>query len=505
MVVLRRPQRTTGLSRVDPPYPLYPYETVLAEQEWSVLSGEADPTAVLQAAFTSAVVTDGIVVPTLQSVAEVDPSGSAKKNSTYAGHGIHRYKGKFYPQLAKSLVNVTGARQRVGVVLDPFGGSGTVALESSLAGLKSVSLDINPVAIAAATAKQSLLQVTSDDLHRALCCADRAVDRFQGQTDWSQFSPDCLDELQSWFPPPALAKLSVLLKVARSTAVSRACPDGRTILEVLISDLTRECSQQEPSDLRIRRRAVPIDDADVFGLFSARASRLLERHRAFGPRLALRDHLPRATILDASASDSSSFTHEAFEHGVSAVVSSPPYGTALPYIDTDRLSIAAVFGRTRRQRTQLEASLVGSREITGRETAEWEALLGSPGAVNLPATTTSYLDALYRAVSADSSAGFRKLRTPALLLRYFVQMNAVLSNVAKVLVPKGEVALVLGDSTTTIAGQKWLIPTVDEVASISKGLGWSLVDDLPITVTQEGLLNARHAITANRVIRFQAD
>ena len=36
---------------------------------------------------------------------------------------------------------------------------------------------------------------------------------------------------------------------------------------VVVSDIVREVSQQEPKDLRIRRRATPLDDAPVYQLF----------------------------------------------------------------------------------------------------------------------------------------------------------------------------------------------------------------------------------------------
>ncbi len=41
----------------------------------------------------------------------------------------------------------------------------------------------------------------------------------------------------------------------------------RDFLEVVLSSIIREVSQQAPNDLRIRRRKEPIADADVFNMY----------------------------------------------------------------------------------------------------------------------------------------------------------------------------------------------------------------------------------------------
>src|ERR1035437_1577884 len=44
----------------------------------------------------------------------------------YASHGLHEYRGKFFPQLVLALLNIGDVRPN-GVVADPFCGSGTTA------------------------------------------------------------------------------------------------------------------------------------------------------------------------------------------------------------------------------------------------------------------------------------------------------------------------------------------------------------------------------------------
>ncbi len=69
---------------------------------------------------------------------------SARKDPQYVTHGLHPYKGKFYPQLAKGLMNVCALRAGARV-FDPFCGSGTTLLEGYLNGQRTLGCDINPL------------------------------------------------------------------------------------------------------------------------------------------------------------------------------------------------------------------------------------------------------------------------------------------------------------------------------------------------------------------------
>ena len=61
----------------------------------------------------------------------------------YATHGLFPYRGKFHPQLIKSLINIIGIKKNE-TILDPMCGSGTTNIESSLMGINSYAIDLNP-------------------------------------------------------------------------------------------------------------------------------------------------------------------------------------------------------------------------------------------------------------------------------------------------------------------------------------------------------------------------
>ena len=64
-------------------------------------------------------------------------------NTLYLSHDIHPYPAKFIPQIPATLIATLSAPGDC--VLDPFGGSGTTALEALRLGRRALSVDANPI------------------------------------------------------------------------------------------------------------------------------------------------------------------------------------------------------------------------------------------------------------------------------------------------------------------------------------------------------------------------
>jgi DNA modification methylase len=93
---------------------------------------------------------------------------SARSTTSHLSHDIHYYKAKFFPRLARSMLNV--CVQRLGDqphrVIDNFVGSGTTLLEAASLGIPSVGLDIDPLSVLIARAKLEVVRLDSDLLAR---------------------------------------------------------------------------------------------------------------------------------------------------------------------------------------------------------------------------------------------------------------------------------------------------------------------------------------------------
>lgn len=493
--------RKHGPARITlPEWPLFDYEVDLGSRELQALLARG--TDLRQLTFASKIVhSDSTIESTLQSKLE-STSLSRRKNSTYASHGIHRYKGKFYPQLGRSLINLSCTDEAL--VVDPFAGSGTVALESSLLGHRYHAIELSPVGAATAKAKIAALSIKRSEFDHATRGLQELLKTDSKRIlDWNDFEEGVRDELASWFAPTVLARIG-RVKSAISMLTYEQNISTALLAKVCLSDLIRDVSHQDPSDLRIRRRSDPLTDAPVEDLFLRRWTTAVQKVTA--AQQVLEIPLGTGTIVTGDATDVASWRSSNGDPIVAdAVVSSPPYAAALPYLDTDRLSLAAVFGESKSDRAHLERSLVGSREITSADLDTWRDRLrnGSFG-TELPSSTTSFLEALQEAVIQDKSAGFRRQQGPSVLTRYFVAMSNVLKLVAGHLRPGGQAWFVVGDSSTTLLGEKWIIPTTAEIAAIGKQHGLALLEEIPISVTRENMRHARHAITRNTLLHFEA-
>ena len=79
----------------------------------------------------------------------------------YLTHWFYPYKGKFHPQMIRALINIIGIKEGE-IVLDPFLGSGTTALECQLLGINCIGIDISPLCVLISRVKTESLEVLEE-------------------------------------------------------------------------------------------------------------------------------------------------------------------------------------------------------------------------------------------------------------------------------------------------------------------------------------------------------
>ena len=521
LLVLRKPLQQVTFNLLKPPYKLWPYEDVIRQLEIeNILGIEIEDTIMNSSAVSinplkvdrlrRLTFTHGFwaaeydSVSTWQAILEngdAFETQSKRKDPKYATHGLHPYKGKFYPQLAKSLFNLAQLEPRQ-KVLDPFCGSGTVLLEGYLNGLEAKGFDINPLAVKIANVKTRILTL---DLH----LVDRLLSQFIRQLEQIDtnernkevFNEACLAELESWFPELVLRKLGWIFRAIDDVPELTV----RNFLEICLSSIVREISQQEPKDLRIRRRKNPIDDAPVKDLYEKKLCEQRERLRHFARhtnQAPAEFGLAKAFLADCRELEAFRQANIGLQN-INAVVTSPPYATALPYIDTDRLSILLLFGLRSRERNAIEYSLIGSREISPTDKSELDQKIEARDFGNIVSPTAQKIISEIYDLNKNADVGFRRKNKAALLYRYYSDMTRVFSNLSQVVTPNGSLFFVIGDNKTQAGEQEVIIQSGQFIKECGIELGWKLVDVIPITVTQEDRLHNKNCITDNDIIWFK--
>lgn len=428
---------------------------------------------------------------------------TSKKDSKYVTHGIHKYKGKFYPQLVKSMLNMSKV-SRGDTVLDPYCGSGTVLLESFLNGFDAHGLELNPLAEKISRAKYSVLEEDAYVVEKVLSKFEKDLNKLENDsTHRTVFGDEVLSELDSWFPEPVVNKLGWVVK--RIEEVSQ--PRIREFLEVCLSSIVRKVSQQDPKDLRIRRRKPPIDDAPVQRLLQSHVEEQKNRITHFSKV----SNMAPSDFGDVSVHRGDCRTKEAYhdagisDGGVDCIITSPPYAMALPYIDTDRLSILLLYGMQSRERKDIERDLTGARNIRKRERKRIDEKIESKEFGSIDSVKAkSLIDRIYN-LNKNSDVGFRRKNKASLLYRYYKDLSSSLDKMGEVMNTGGSIFLVIGNNKTKAGDEKKEIDikTSEVLKEMGSNRKWGLVESIKISVTKEDKKHNKNSITENEIIWFK--
>ncbi|MCY3743576.1 MAG: hypothetical protein OXH00_21390 [Candidatus Poribacteria bacterium] len=439
-----------------------------------------------------------------------------RKVSTYGVHGLHTYKGKFYPQLVKSLINYSGVASG-SVFLDPFMGCGTAVIEGFLTGMVAIGIDMNPLAHFISKTRLSCLNLSAEDVEREFntllanlekhlpdgdttSALDVATVTDLGMRLSLKYEIEDIEYLISWFPLPVLYKLFRIVQAIECISI----PAMRDFFFVTLSDMMNDVSQQKPTQLRIGRRAEPITDAPVYKKFSELVHRNTFRLRAFlnGLTSERLTHDFSCFLGDIRHVEQIQSPYLKQDNRVDIIITSPPYATALPYIDTDRLSLAFLNLLNKRQKPAVERALIGSREIqTSLKNQLEQEFFDNYNCCPLPQDIKETIKHIYD-LNHNAQVGFRRKNKPSLLYRYFMDMRTAMLQMHRLLKKDGACMIIIGDNVTTAGDAKCQIPipTARFLGLIAESIGFQTVEEIPITVSRESVAHFRNAITRNKIL-----
>ena len=409
-----------------------------------------------------------------------NPNLLRRQQTRYSAHGLHAYRGKFNPQMVRTITNLLSLNKDA-KLWDPFCGSGTVLLEAVHQGFDALGVDLNPLAIAIANAKLTAIRADPRELERAALMVIQEVnfrtnglsaEAPQQQTiddscgpNWLERFP-CPNYLLQWFPIPVLGQLRIILDT-----IDAVVPSGiRDVFRIILSDILRDVSWQDPGDLRVRRRKSPSFNYPAAAVFTSAL------HSRISNILSAQKHVPSCPTRQAAfRGDSGSLNSldqvalTFLEQGIDCIISSPPYATALPYIDTQRLSLALLGLASVEDLRRLDSSLVGSREILTRDRRVFEDYIDINYAEVAPEVWE--LCKSLKGAYDPNRDGFRRQNTPAVVYRYFAGMTRIMSIAAKYLNKDGTLAFIIGPNRTSIGGTTFRIDTPQLLAATGRHIG----------------------------------
>lgn len=140
---------------------------------------------------------------------DLDYVGENKITSFFSSEGsIHTYPAKAVPEMINSLLEKLIEKFNVKSVLDPFMGSGTVALEAKYLGLNFYGCDLNPLAILLARTKALTIHNTSYVKNKLICFCDSLINDYSD----SLVVMEEFDNIEYWFKEENIKQLSFIKK-----------------------------------------------------------------------------------------------------------------------------------------------------------------------------------------------------------------------------------------------------------------------------------------------------
>jgi len=433
-------------------------------------------------------------------LAPEDSSLPNRRCLRYGTHGIHEYRGKFFPQLVRALINVAGVPQE-GVVADPMCGSGTSLVEAQLAGCTGLGMDMNPLSLFISRVKCSLLSVDADTLVRRYKSVRRALLESRPKTSsrrlqyFKALPAKDREYLERWFSADVLEDLDAVVQAVGKVQEETV----RDFMKVALSNILREVSWQKKDDLRVRREVRTDVKADPIREFLEELGRSVRLVAAF--LYQNQDSRPGQAIVTGGDARALEREWSAWQGKVDAVITSPPYATALPYLDTDRLSLSYLGLLPRPSQRQRDLLMIGNREITEKiRRAYWERL--QTDANLLPKQVVKLIHRIHR-LNSGAEVGFRRRNLPALLAKYFFDMREVLAGIKKMLRPGASAFVVVGNNHTKAGGKHVDIKTAELLAETGRLVGFEEGRHIPMEMLVSRDIFRKNAVASETILELK--
>ncbi len=226
-------------------------------------------------------------------------------------HGFHPYPARMHPSVARLVLRELCTGE---TVLDPFAGSGTVAVESLLESRRFIGVDVSRVAILVAWARTRVWQEARCRRIESLgiLLARRSSNRERDK--W----PSWAEPVIPWFFPHTLDEI---LRLREAIDEVESEDERRMLLAVLSSLLVKLSRQHSDSVTRNEQEARRFPERAVFTWFVRRCREvagMLKELQAEVRRRGKGFHEPDLRVLDGRKLVLP-------KESIDAVVTSPPY------------------------------------------------------------------------------------------------------------------------------------------------------------------------------------
>ncbi len=300
--------------------------------------------------------------------------GFGDANTKELTHEIHRYSGKYIPQIARTAIELISSPGEK--VLDPYVGSGTTLLEANMSSRHSIGIDLNPLAVL--ISKVKITPVPERDLHELKNYFEDLVNKIYLYKSKQSSFLEKLDSVafniandsrlnddwyKKWFSSETLEELLIL------DAHIKKYPkkDGSDIAMVSFSNILRKCSNAHsgyPNVMLDRNKNNKISPLPHF---------LKSLKETTGKIEKLNNIFKKEVEIEVVHGDARQLEIE--DDSIDAVVTHPPYIGSIPYAEYGTLSLKWLGFEPKEIDQKLTGGKRQSKDVVERFVAGYKEML----------------------------------------------------------------------------------------------------------------------------------
>lgn len=373
-------------------------------------------------------------------------------------HSFHRYFGKLIPAIPRFAIREFSDKDDI--ILDPFCGSGTTLVESSLSDRNSFGIDLNPLSCLISNAKVNYLSA-----NRLMNEKKRLLEMIASDSgkNYEKNIPFCIN-LEHWFKPFVIKDATIIKRNIDKL------PSGKVknFFLACFSAMLRDISNADPRHIfpGYSKRLRELDkngerDINVYKKFDT----VTEQRIQFLQELSNNGVSSKAIIGDAR--------NMPLEiKNIKLIVTNPPYISSIRYLETAKLEMYWLgFVKEREEYFSLDKKVIGTERLGVKEY----------DSVHL--TGYKNIDKTIRQIY--NTGNFKMSKVVA---RYFEDMNKVFKEMHRVLLPQGYVVIKISDSLV----RKVRVPTHEFFIEIAGKNGLKKIDAFKDEIENRSLLTKRN-------------
>lgn len=295
-------------------------------------------------------------------------------DTQYLTHNIHRYSGKFIPQIAATAIELLSSPGDC--ILDSYMGSGTTLLEAKLKNRNAIGVDINPLAVLISTVKNTpvtpldileldsvvvpfvngllsdgQLSFVTPTLDKAFCLAEYNDNLWRLEDAWNK----------KWYQEDVLQQLVEIY----SCIISLKNKKAMNIALVAFSDILRKSSNASSKypnvmyDKNTKKKPLPAK--------SFLDSLMHVKEAVIQMSEAVAGHSGNIDIMMQN-----NLNLELMDNSVDAIITHPPYIAAVPYAEYGCLSLNWLGYDSKELDLQLTGGKRHSKKVVSRFEDDYE-------------------------------------------------------------------------------------------------------------------------------------